>query len=411
MSLILKSLTLRRFRSIISSRLDFDNPTFLIGRNGAGKSNVVDALNFLADAASNPLEFAFDTRGGIETVRNKSGSGAGFPPNLGMRVELSGFVNRNPGSRKIDLGDYAFEIKAKTNGGFEVVRERLFLKFEDGEKLFYDRQPRKTTTSSLDFMTPSAWKDFPADTLMLPWLGSYPGIREVRRLLSSFHSFSIDPGSLRKPQEPDPGFELKSDGSNAGSVLRNLRKHQPHSLIQLCQRLAQITPYTSDIKAVKQGKQLTLEFIQSWGEKKQLKFPAHSASDGTLRALGILIAILQAKPGSLLIIEEPESSLHVAGLDALLESIQSAASSIQILVTTHSTDLLDAKWLKPENLRLVTWNGGTQIFPISNRAIKTLKSHLATAGELLRANALEEPFPLDQKKSGPQEYSLFPEHK
>jgi predicted ATPase len=207
---------------------------------------------------------------------------------------------------------------------------------------------------------------------------------------------------------------LRSDGSNAGSVLKNLERTDPPAVSQICDLLAQITPKTSGIKTVKHGKQLTLEFQQKWGENKKLKFEAYSASDGTLRALGILIALMQKPPATLLVIEEPESSLHPGALDALLQVIQSRAEHLQVLITTHSSDLLDAKWLKPENLRLVMWDGGSEIKPVSARAVKMLRSHLATAGELMRADALEEPLPLPlplpQLQVHP-EFNLFPDHK
>ena len=51
-----RSLILKRFRSIPSERIEFDNPTFLVGRNGSGKSNLVDAFSFLADSMAVPLQ-------------------------------------------------------------------------------------------------------------------------------------------------------------------------------------------------------------------------------------------------------------------------------------------------------------------------------------------------------------------
>ena len=46
---MLRNLSLKRFRSVSSAVLEFDNPTFLVGQNGAGKSNIVDAFSFLSD--------------------------------------------------------------------------------------------------------------------------------------------------------------------------------------------------------------------------------------------------------------------------------------------------------------------------------------------------------------------------
>ena len=61
---VVRSLILKRFRSIPTEHIRFDNPTFLVGRNGSGKSNLVDAFSFLADAMASPLQAVFDKRGG-----------------------------------------------------------------------------------------------------------------------------------------------------------------------------------------------------------------------------------------------------------------------------------------------------------------------------------------------------------
>ena len=62
---ILRSLILKRFRSIPAETVPFGNPTFLVGQNGSGKSNFVDAFAFLAEAMASPLQAVFDRRGGI----------------------------------------------------------------------------------------------------------------------------------------------------------------------------------------------------------------------------------------------------------------------------------------------------------------------------------------------------------
>ena len=60
---ILRSLILKRFRSIPAETVPFGNPTFLVGQNGSGKSNFVDAFAFLAEAMASPLQAVFDRPG------------------------------------------------------------------------------------------------------------------------------------------------------------------------------------------------------------------------------------------------------------------------------------------------------------------------------------------------------------
>jgi hypothetical protein len=58
-------------------------------------------------------------------------------------------------------------------------------------------------------------------------------------------------------------------------------------------------------------------------------------------------------------------------------------------MTTHSPELLDAKWIRPENLRIVTWKDGmTRVCPLGKASVKALQDHLMGAGEQFRSNAL-----------------------
>src|SRR3989304_5336358 len=107
---VLRTLVIKQFRSIPLVRIDFENPTFLVGRNGSGKSNLVDAFSFLADAMTLPLQAVFDGRGGISVMRNRS-SGRSHPSNLGFRVEFG------PLNGEISGAHYAFEVDALENYG------------------------------------------------------------------------------------------------------------------------------------------------------------------------------------------------------------------------------------------------------------------------------------------------------
>jgi len=60
------------------------------------------------------------------------------------------------------------------------------------------------------------------------------------------------------------------------------------------------------------------------------------------------------------------------------------------VITTHSPDLLDAKWITDHHLRIVEWReGATRVASVSDATRKALHDHPMGAGELLRSNALE----------------------
>jgi predicted ATPase len=202
-------------------------------------------------------------------------------------------------------------------------------------------------------------------------------------------TYAIDPGKLREMQDPDSGAGLKSDASNAASVLQEIARQAPEDVERIGELLATIVLNTPRVQPIRHGNKLSLEFTQEWGEKKRLKFEAVSMSDGTLRALGLLVAVYQRPTPAVIVIEEPEGTIHPGALGAILDLMRHASRHMQVIVTTHSPDVLDAEWLQDNHIRIVSWQeGATRITPLSAGARETLQEHLMSAGELLRSNAL-----------------------
>jgi len=108
----LTRVTLQNYRNIASCRLRMRLLMFLVGRNGSGKSNFLDALRFVADGLNSSLDHALRERGGIKEVRRRSG---GHPTHFGMRLEF--FLVSGAS------GHYAFRVGARPHGGYEVQQE------------------------------------------------------------------------------------------------------------------------------------------------------------------------------------------------------------------------------------------------------------------------------------------------
>ncbi len=378
----IKQLILKRYRSIPAERITFDNPTIFVGRNGSGKSNLVSAFSFLAEAMAAPLQAVFDRAGGISAVRNRS-SGASHPPNFGIRVDLGPINGKTRG------GFYAFEVKALPNYGFSVVREQCSVVGDRGTRSWFDREGTRfrSNVSGMKPLIDSA-------SLGLPLIGGEATFAPVLKTLAGMRVYSIEPGKLREMQDPDSGTSLKHDGSNVTSVLKEIERQSDRDFHRISDILATIVPNTRRVQVKKHGKNLSLEFTQEWGEKKRLKFEGFSMSDGTLRAIGLLAAVFQRPAPSLIAVEEPEATIHPGALDSILDLLQSASRHMQVVMTTHSPDLLDAKWITDRHLRIVEWTeGATRIAPVSEATRQALQQHLMGAGELLRSNALE-PAPL-----------------
>jgi hypothetical protein len=370
-------LLLKRFRSFPTTTLVFDNPLFVVGHNGSGKSNLADAFSFVSEAMSSPLQAVFDRRGGIAAVRNRS-SVKSAPPNLGLAFEL-GPLNGITGGR------FAFEVKALPNYGYRIVHEQCLVRLADGDRWWFDRTDKwKSNVEGLiPALEPSA--------LALPLVGGDERFAPIFKVLGSMRVYSIEPPKLREMQDPDSGLALKPDGSNAASVLQELLRGggAATNKADINRILESIVPATKTVSPKKHGNKLSLSFSQEWGEGKKLTFEAFNISDGTLRSLGLIMAVFQKPSPSVLVIEEPEATIHPGALGAVLDLLRRAAKSMQVLVTTHSPELLDARWITDANLRIVSWQeGASHILPPSEATRQAMRQHLMGAGELLRSNAL-----------------------
>jgi predicted ATPase len=378
-------LVLRNYKSIAACDVTLGPLTFLVGPNGAGKSNLLDGLRLVADGLNTPLDHAIRERGGIDAVRRKS---TGHPHNFGIRLEL----RLSSGRRAL----YAFEVAAKSDGGFDIKEERCWI--EGTLPLLERASPaagfvvrRGEVVESTLPSPPSAF----SDRLYLVNLSGIQEFRELYDALSSMRFYNLTQSAIREWQSPDPGRLLSRDGGNLASVFDRLERDAPESVLSLQEYLSKIVPDVRGVKALPLANKITLQFKQHVkGATAPWKFEASAMSDGTLRALGVLTALAQAKdtsrPVPLVAIEEPEAALHPAAAEVLFEALMEASAHAQVLVTSHSPDLLDHEAVEEGQLLAVTSESGvTLVGPISEVGRSALRDHLYSAGELLRMAQLE----------------------
>lgn len=369
---------LRNYKSIASCQVELRSLMFLVGPNGAGKSNFLDAIRFVADSLRTSLDHALRERGTIAEVRRRSG---GHPNHFAIRLDY-----RLPDG---GLGHYSFRIGARGGGGFEVQNEEceVFEGGPTGPRHHYSVKGGQVQRSSVEGLPASL-----SDRLLLVAASGLPDFRPVFDALSAVEVYNLNPREIAAMQKPDPGELLRRDGSNAASVLHQLSPALRH---RVSDYLARIVPGVAAVDARTLGSQETIEFRQGVrGQEHPWRFLAASMSDGTLRAFGILLAIFQSagRGGSvprLIGLEEPEVALHPAATALLLAALRDASEQVQILVTSHSPDLLDSSEIEPEALLAVEADrGSTVIAPIDDAGREVLHERLFTPGELLRLHQL-----------------------
>jgi predicted ATPase len=225
--------------------------------------------------------------------------------------------------------------------------------------------------------------------------------------------YNLNPDRIRELQSPDPGQLLMRDGANIASVLDRLATSSKRTRKRIEEYLEKVVPGIVGVDSRIIGPKETLEFRQRVaGAKDPWRFLAASMSDGTLRALGILVAIFQSATGDspqirLVAIEEPEIALHPAAAGILLDGLNDASRRTQLLVTSHSPDLLDDESLDPESiLAVLSADNSTQIGPLDEAGRSALHKKLYTPGELLRMNQLA-PDAVELKRIESREPPLF----
>ncbi len=376
----LSRVLLKNYKSIANCSVKLGPLNFLVGPNGAGKSNFLDALRFVTESLNTSLDHALRERGGIGEVRRRS---SGHPTHFGIRLE---FALPTGGS-----GYYAFRVGALPKGGFEVQQEKCRI---DGptalDTWFYEVESGKVINSHAKVVPAAA-----ADRLFLVAASGLPEFRSLYDALSRMGFYNLNPDVIRDLQTPDAGEVLRRDGGNLASVLNLMKKERPEAKDRIVEFLSHVVPGVQDVSVRHIQKKETLEFKQRVGTNESpWSFFAESMSDGTLRALGVLTALFQSVNGGakrvpLVGIEEPEVAVHPGAAAVLRDALQTAARSAQVIVTSHSPDLLEDKDVGDESiLGAASINGETKIGPLDAAGRGAIRDRLYTAGELLRLGQL-----------------------
>ena len=392
-SAFITRVVLKNYKSIAACDVRLQPLTFLVGRNGAGKSNFLDALRFVADALNHSLDHAVRARGGINDVckrtdrsindvYKRADRSINEPDHFSIRLEFA----LPDGS----TGYYAFQI---TIGG--VIR-RYVVQTEEckfhNENLntpdIYFNVVKGNVTDTSAKVAPAAARD----RLYLVNASGLPEFRPVYDAFSRMGFYNLNPDRIRDLQDPDPGDVLLRDGSNLTSVFSQL---SPVVRENIEEYLAVVVPGVPRVHVRKFGPKETLRFRQYVLQNEHsCQFLANNMSDGTLRVLGILVALFQGdgdtqKRVPLVGIEEPEIALHPGAVGALLDALRDAAHRTQVIITTHSPDLLEDKHLDVDSILAVEADdGNTVIAPVDEVGRSVLSDRLFTVGELLRVDQL-----------------------
>ncbi|HLM68162.1 MAG TPA: AAA family ATPase [Longimicrobium sp.] len=371
----IREVHLRNYRSIRQAVVRLSDLTVLVGPNGSGKSNFMDALAFVQECLSSSIEAALRRRGSLFQVCYGAAQLTGNGVGIRFLIELAAET----------VVDYAFEVVSREGGGIEVAEERCIIS-ERG------KETHRFEVRGGGFVTPipGLRAALEPDRLALYAASALEEFRPLYDFLVGIRMYSVQPESIRDLREPGPSTVLDPDGGNAAAVLDHLRKSFPDRFERVRSLLEAVVPGIELVEGATVGGRQFLLFKDRAGPPGFHKplYPAN-VSDGTLRMIGLLLAVYQPATPSVLLIEEPEATIHPAAVDVVMSVLLDAAKRSQVVVTTHSPDVLDQKSLPAASLRVVArTDHGTAIAPVAVASREAIRERLYTPGELLRTDEL-----------------------
>ena len=357
---MIKELKLKNWKSFREGTLYIDPLTIIIGANASGKSNTLDALLFLHRVSTGVGIFQAINgdvnlpalRGGMEWVCLK--------PNKQFTLEiLTDSANENQ--------EYRYHITVQVNGTkAEVFEEKLILltykprsKTPTKKELFTTlaeeaNNPGIPTRFSTATKGPGKRFDLNRSHVILSQtetLNLRKDVQEAAKhvLLQLQQIFVFDPIPSHMRDYASLSDKLQTDGSNIAGVLAGLEKPRKEEVEKILTKYLKALP-ERDINRVwtepvgKFGTDAMLYCEEGWQETQTHEIDACGMSDGTLRYLAIVTALLTRESGSLLVIEEVDNGLHPSRAHILVDMLKSLGKErrIDVIVTTHNPALLDA---------------------------------------------------------------------
>ena len=335
--MIISHISLKNWRNFRSVEVSLRDRVFLVGPNASGKSNFLDALRFLRDLAKDGggLQKAVRDRGGLSKIRCLY---ARRYPDVEIEIHLS------ENELQIPTWKYGIGIKQRKGGQNEPILsyERVW---KNGEQLI-NRPDSEDEKDGLRLTQ-----------TYLEQINANADFREISKFLESILYLHLVPQLLRYPEAfSGPSIQGDPFGRNfLERVIKTPEKTRRSRLKKIEDALRIAVPQLKQLTDIKDEMGIPhLEAVyEHWrpgaGKQREDQF-----SDGTLRLIGLLWSLLESD--SLLLLEEPELSLNAginAKLPALIYRLQKAKKR-QVMLSTHSADLLSDRGIGGEEVLLMT---------------------------------------------------------
>jgi len=406
---MLKKLILKNWKSFRDAELPIDPLTVLIGANASGKSNVIEALEFLKRTVSGKEIHASLAGDSILPAIRGSVKKASFRGESSFTLEVLTQGN--------DKTDYLYSITVTTQPNVQLEAEGFknylnldqthncmtLLKTKSGSSSFPGIGAKFRLAPNNEYID-KLWGRHQSIISQLTSLVDFPKENNINYFTDFQETIKnisiINPIPARMRDYSRLSDRLESDASNIAGVLATLSEKQKGEFEATVATYLRHLP-ERDIERVwaepvgRFGTDAMLYCKEEWKPGELQEIDARVMSDGTLRFLAIMTALLTRPEGSQLVIEEVDNGLHPSRVGLLLKMLKEIGEkrNIDILVTTHNPALLDA--LDPEMIPFVILayrdaeTGESQLTPVEDIDNFPKLYASASLGKLTAKGAIE----------------------
>jgi predicted ATPase len=343
--MIVSHLRLKNWRNFQTVDVSLRSRVFLAGPNASGKSNLLDVFRFLRDVVKRGggLQQAIEERGGLSKIRCLA---ARSDPDVAIEVGLT-----DTGTQRY-LWKYAIGIKQQHGGTRLPVLAYEQIWNADGQIL---NRPDDSDANDPMRLTQTHLEQISANE----------SFRELAKFFESVSYLHLVPQLVRNPRAfTGPGIPGDPFGrSFLERVVTTPKKTRQSRLRKIEEALMVAVPQLKQLSDAKDDVGTPhLEAVYKHWRPQGAKQREDQFSDGTLRLIALLWSLLEGD--SLLLLEEPELSLNAAIVRILAPIIHrlQRKRKRQVLVSTHSAELLSDKGIGAEEILILTpTNEGTNV--------------------------------------------------
>ena len=366
----------------------------VIGANASGKSNFAQVFKFLNDIAVNGLDSAISLQGGMEYLLNFTSPSSVLSYEITFNVQATGrrFFTRYILKHRatVTKAVYRFKIQPESSSGVKIIDDEwrlnvdvldsdknrftleIAIKNKNGELKIHvnslqDNQLQNEVNQIKKF-TEALFLGISQKpqllSLEIPVIADYV-LSEIGDFCYEIEVYDFDP-KLAKLAVPIRGTsELEPDGANLAIAMKNVMRDANNQKM-FSNLIADVLPFVSSVGT---EKLLDRSVILTQRENyfKDLPIPATMVSDGTINVTALICALyFQGSP--LAVVEEPERNIHPSLIAKIANMMKDASSQKQIIVTTHSTEMI--RHVDIKNILLIRRNeaGNSEIIKPGDQA-------------------------------------------